>query len=42
MNRRKFLQDIGLWSAGLLLSPPIFNITPGLFATAKKNKAGDG
>jgi len=38
MNRRKFLQDIGLWSAGFLLTPPIFNITPGLFATAKRSK----
>ena len=38
MKRRKFLQDIGLWSAGLLLSPPIFNITPSLFASAKKTK----
>ena len=38
MNRRKFLQDVGLWSAGFLLSPPIFNITPGLFASAKKTK----
>ena len=38
MNRRKFLQDVALWSAGFLLSPPIFNITPGLFASAKKTK----
>ena len=38
MNRRKFLHDIGLWSAGLLLSPPVFNISPGLFASAKKTK----
>jgi len=38
MNRRKFLQDISMWSAGLLLSPPIFNITPGLFASSKKIK----
>jgi len=38
MNRRKFLQDISLWSAGLLLTPPIFNITPGLFASLKKTK----
>src|SRR5210317_1516274 len=38
MNRRKFLQDMALWSAGLLVSPPVFNITPGLFASSKKTK----
>jgi uncharacterized protein (DUF362 family) len=38
MNRRKFLQDIALWSAGLLVAPPVFNVTPSLFASSKKTK----
>jgi uncharacterized protein (DUF362 family) len=38
MDRRKFLQDMALWSAGLLVAPPVFNLTPGLFASSKKTK----
>jgi len=33
MDRRKFLKQISLWSAGLLVSPPVFKITPALFAS---------
>lgn len=33
MNRRKFLKQISLWSAGVLVSPPVFKIRPELFAT---------
>jgi uncharacterized protein (DUF362 family) len=33
MDRRKFLKKISLWSAGVLVSPPVFKITPELFAS---------
>ena len=33
MERRKFLRQVSLWSAGLLVSPPLFKITPQLFAS---------
>jgi uncharacterized protein (DUF362 family) len=33
VDRRKFLTQVSLWSAGLLLSPPVFKITPKLFAS---------
>lgn len=33
MDRRKFLKKISLWSAGALISPPVFKITPELFAS---------
>jgi len=37
MDRRTFLKQVSLWSAGLLASPPLFRITPEVFAkeTAK-------
>jgi uncharacterized protein (DUF362 family) len=28
MNRRKFLQQVTLWSAGMLMVPPVFDISP--------------
>ena len=28
MNRRKFLKQVALWSAGLLAVPPVFDICP--------------
>jgi uncharacterized protein (DUF362 family) len=33
MERRKFLKQVSLWTAGLLVSPPVFRITPELFAS---------
>ena len=33
MDRRTFLKQVSLWSAGLLASPPVFRITPELFAS---------
>lgn len=33
MERREFLKQVSLWSAGLLVSPPVFKITPKLFAS---------
>jgi len=33
MKRREFLRQVSLWSAGLLVSPPLFKITPQLFAS---------
>lgn len=38
MNRRKFLRDVGLWSAGILLSPPVFDLGSRLSAAAKPSK----
>jgi len=32
MDRRKFLKQVSLWSAGMILAPPVFNITPELSA----------
>ncbi len=32
MERREFLKQVSLWSAGLLVSPPVFKIAPHLFA----------
>lgn len=32
MERREFLKQVSLWSAGLLVSSPMFKITPQLFA----------
>ncbi len=32
MERREFLKQVSLWSAGLLVSPPVFKIAPQLFA----------
>ncbi|MCF8068109.1 MAG: DUF362 domain-containing protein [Desulfobacterales bacterium] len=32
MDRRKFLQQVALWSAGIIVMPPVFRITPDLFA----------
>jgi len=32
MDRRTFLKQISLWAAGLLASPPVFQITPELLA----------
>jgi len=37
MERREFLKQISLWSAGALLSEPIFRITPELFADVSPN-----
>lgn len=38
MDRRKFLRQVSLWSAGILMTPPVFNLTPELFgAPAKKS-----
>lgn len=36
MDRRKFLKQVSLWSAGLIAAPPVFNITPKLFASIQK------
>ncbi len=33
MDRREFLKQISLWSAGVLAAPPVFRITPELFAS---------
>ncbi len=33
MDRRKFLKQVSLWSAGALVAPPVFNINPNLFAS---------
>ncbi len=33
MDRRKFLQQVSLWSAGAVLSPPVFSLIPGAAAT---------
>lgn len=38
MDRRKFLKDVGLWSAGILLTPPVFDMVPGLLAGPKPSK----
>jgi uncharacterized protein (DUF362 family) len=32
MDRRKFLKQVSLWSAGIIMTPPVFNFTPNLFA----------
>ncbi|MBU1340260.1 MAG: DUF362 domain-containing protein [Proteobacteria bacterium] len=33
MDRRKFLKQLSLWSAGVILTPPVFNLTPNLFGS---------
>ncbi|MBT3386499.1 MAG: DUF362 domain-containing protein [Desulfobacula sp.] len=33
MERRKFLKQVSLWSAGIIMTPPVFNITPELFGS---------
>ena len=33
MDRRKFLKQVSLWSAGIIVTPPVFNLTPKLFAS---------
>ena len=45
MKRREFLRQVSLWSAGFLVSPPLFKITPQLFAsesTKPRLAAGTG
>ncbi len=37
MDRRKFLKQVSLWSAGILITPPVFNLAPQLFAALKEN-----
>ncbi|MCP4719803.1 MAG: DUF362 domain-containing protein, partial [Desulfobacteraceae bacterium] len=34
MDRRKFLKQVSLWSAGTLLVPPVFDITPEVLAAS--------
>ncbi len=34
MDRRKFLKQVSLWSAGTLFVPPVFDITPEVLATS--------
>ena len=33
MDRRKFLKQVSLWSAGIIITPPVFNLTPKLFGS---------
>ena len=33
MDRRKFLKQVSLWSAGIIITPPVFNLTPELLGT---------
>jgi len=33
MDRRKFLKQVSLWSAGIIITPPVFNLTPKLFCS---------
>lgn len=37
MDRREFLKQVSLWSAGMLLTEPVFRITPELFADVSPN-----
>ncbi len=39
MDRREFLKQVSLWSAGMLLTEPVFRITPELFADVSPNPA---
>jgi len=34
MDRRRFLKQVSLWSAGIIISPPVFNLTPELFGSS--------
>jgi uncharacterized protein (DUF362 family) len=34
MDRRKFLKQVSLWSAGTLMIPPVFDISPNLLAAS--------
>jgi uncharacterized protein (DUF362 family) len=34
MDRRKFLKQVSLWSAGMIMIPPVFNLTPKLMGAA--------
>jgi len=34
MDRRKFLKQVSLWSAGIIITPPVFTFTPKLFASS--------
>lgn len=34
MDRREFLKQFSLWSAGLIITPPVFHITSQLFASS--------
>ncbi len=40
MNRRKFLKQVTLWSAGMLMVPPVFDISPAALG-AKTDDAPD-
>ncbi len=42
MDRRKFLKQVSLWSAGLIATPPVFNITPQIFALEDEKVAING
>jgi uncharacterized protein (DUF362 family) len=33
MNRREFLRQVSLWSAGMIMTPPVFDMVPELFAS---------
>ena len=33
MDRRKFLKQVSLWSAGMIITPPVFNLTPELLSS---------
>ncbi len=37
MDRRKFLQQVSLWSAGIILTPPVFDLTAEASANRKTN-----
>ncbi len=39
MDRRKFLKQVSLWSAGILTTPPVFQLTPDLFASSSEKSA---
>ncbi|CCK78908.1 DUF362 domain-containing protein [Desulfobacula toluolica] len=34
MDRRKFLKQVSLWSAGIIMTPPVFDLTPELLASS--------
>ncbi len=36
MDRRNFLKQVSLWSAGILTTPPVFQLTPDLFASSSE------
>ncbi|HSO71444.1 MAG TPA: hypothetical protein VLR91_02225, partial [Thermodesulfobacteriota bacterium] len=37
MDRRAFLKEVALWSAGLTLVPPLVKVTPEAWAQANKS-----